>query len=153
RMQQDKVFRRDPHNLYHRIDRKGLEKVAPSFPWGDFLARLGIGGVTAVTVNDPKFYGQLARMLGTERPAALRNYMTWTLVRTYAPFLGKAFVAESFALDQVLAGTKEDMPRWRRCERQVDADLGELLGQAYVAMRFTGESKPRATELTRAVLD
>ena len=54
RAQQDEVTRRDPHAVYHRVDRAGLEtKIAPSFAWGDYLAALGIPSVTAITVNDP----------------------------------------------------------------------------------------------------
>ncbi|MFO0750450.1 MAG: M13 family metallopeptidase N-terminal domain-containing protein [Myxococcota bacterium] len=32
RLHQDEVFRRDPHHIYHRVDRGGLEKAAPAFP-------------------------------------------------------------------------------------------------------------------------
>jgi predicted metalloendopeptidase len=151
--QQDKVVRREPHNVYHRVERKGLEAAAASFPWGEYLARVGIPTVTAITVNEPSYYVEVARMLQSERPAALRHYLSLTLARRMAPHLGRAFVAEDFALQQVLSGVKEDMPRWRRCVRQVDSDLGELLGQAYVEVAFGGPSKQRAAELTRALLD
>jgi predicted metalloendopeptidase len=36
--------------------------------------------------------------------------------------------------------------------QRVDRDLGELLAQPYVAAKFGGEARPRAVELTRAVL-
>src|SRR5262249_1645632 len=68
RAQQDKVVRRDPHNVYHRIDKKGLEAVAGSFPWGAYLARMGIPTVTAITVNEPKYVAQAARMIASEKP-------------------------------------------------------------------------------------
>ncbi|HEY0991082.1 MAG TPA: M13 family metallopeptidase N-terminal domain-containing protein, partial [Kofleriaceae bacterium] len=74
RMQQDDVVRRNPHAVYHRVDRAGLEgKIAPSFPWGDYLKALGIPGVTAITVNDPGYYTAVAAMLRNEKPAALRS--------------------------------------------------------------------------------
>src|SRR5262249_2992980 len=111
RGQQDKVTRRDPHNIYHRIDLKGLEAKAASFPWKASRAPLGTPTVTPIPVTDPKYSAEAARMLGTEKPAALRHYLAWTLVRTVAPQLGKAFVAEDFALDHVLNGTQEMMPR------------------------------------------
>src|SRR5262249_50282228 len=50
KLHQDQVVRRDPHNMYHKVDRAGLEKAAPSFPWGAYFERLGLGGITAVTV-------------------------------------------------------------------------------------------------------
>ncbi len=153
RLQQDEVVRRDPHAVYHRVDRTGLEgKIAPSFPWGDYLAALGIPGVTAITVNDPAYYTAITRLLQTEKPAALRTYLTEVLLRRSADNLGKAWVDEAFTMRKALTGVKELPPRWRRCLRDVDRDLGELLGQSYVKARFAGDAKARAVDLTRSVL-
>jgi putative endopeptidase len=153
KLQQDEVVRRDPHAIYHRVDLEGLtKKIAPSFPWADYLKTLGIGDVTAISVNDPKYYAAVAGLLKTEKPAALRDYLTWTLLRESANDLGKAWVDESFTMQKELSGVKELPPRWRRCVRRVDADLGELLGQSYVKARFAGDSKSRAVDLTKAVL-
>ena len=150
--QQDKVFRRDPHHVYHRIDRKGLEQAAAGFPWGTLLDRLGIGSVTAITANDPKYYTAITRIIAREKPLALRNYLTWTLMSGLASALSRRFVEEEFAFEKVVTGMKQLPPRWRRCYQDVDRDLGQLLGQSYVAQRFAGQSKARAVELTRAVL-
>src|ERR1043165_9667768 len=153
KLQQDDVVRRDPHAVYHRVDRAGLEgKIAPSFPWGDYLAALGIAKVTAISVNDPGYYTAVAALLRTEKPAALRSYLTEVLLRRSADNLGKAWVDEAFTMRKALSGVKELPPRWRRCLRNVDRDLGELLGQSYVKARFAGDAKARAVELTRAVL-
>jgi predicted metalloendopeptidase len=153
RLQQDEVVRRDPHAVYHRVDRTGLEtKIAPSFPWGDYLKALGIPNVTAITVNDPAYYTRVAALLASEKPAALRNYMTSAAMDDMASVLGKAWVDEAFTMRKALQGVKELPPRWRRCLHRVDSDLGELLGQSYVKARFAGEAKARAVELTKAVL-
>ena len=151
--QQDEVVRRDPHAVYHRVDRDGLEKkVAPTFPWGDFLTALKIGSVTAISVNDPKYYTVVAKMIAGESPQALRDYLTWTVLSESANDLGKAWVDEAFTMQKELHGVKELPPRWRRCVHRTDADLGELLGQSYVQARFAGDSKLRATDLTKEVL-
>lgn len=153
KLQQDQVFRCDPHNIYHRVELAGLtNKIAPSFPWADYLRTLGIPNVTAISVNDPKYFTAVAAMLKTEKPAALRDYLTWTVLRHSANELGKAWVDEAFTMQKELSGVKELPPRWRRCVRRVDNDLGELLGQSYVKARFAGDSKSRAVDLTKAVL-
>jgi putative endopeptidase len=153
KVQQDQVLRRDPHAVYHRVEREGLEtQVAPSFPWGEYLKQLGIRAVTQISVNDPKYITATAALLQSEKPQVLRDYLTWTVLRSSAPNLGKAWVDESFSMDKLLSGVKELPPRWRRCIRRVDVDLGELLGQLYVKARFAGDSKLRAVELTKAVL-
>ncbi|MGE0545916.1 MAG: M13 family metallopeptidase [Kofleriaceae bacterium] len=154
RAQQSEVTRRDPHKVYHRIDRAGLEtKVAPSFPWGDYLAKLDIPKVTAITVHDPRYYTTVTKLLQTESAAAVRHYLTWTLLRSAANTLSKPWVDEAFTMKRELSGVKELPPRWRRCVQRADDDLGELLGQSYVAKRFAGDSKARAVELTKAVID
>src|SRR5262249_8327101 len=84
--------------------------------------------------------------------AALRNYLTWTLLHATAADLNKAFVDEDFKLAQALTGIKALPPRWRRCVDQADHDLGQLLAQPYVAARFAGDSKQRAVGLTKAAL-
>jgi putative endopeptidase len=151
KVQQDVVTRRNPRAIYHRIDRKGLEKAAPTFPWGDYFAALGIPDVTAISAHDPKYYGKVAALLKKEKPAALRHYLQWRLISGVAEDLGKAWRDEKFAMLQVLTGIKEQPPRWRTCIGAVDEDLGELLGQPYVAKNFAGSSKQDAIDLTKAV--
>jgi len=152
KIQQDQVLRRDPHAVYHRIERKGLEKVAAGFPWGEYLKRLGIADVTAISANDPKYYGKVVALMKKERPAALQHYLQWMLIHAVAEDLGKAWRDEDFVLQQILSGVKEQPPRWRTCIEAVDEDLGELLGQPYVAAKFGGSSKQEAIDLTKAIL-
>jgi putative endopeptidase len=66
--QQDQVLRRDPHAVYHRIERAGLVRAAPGFPWDTYLASIGIPTVTAITVHDPKYYREVANLLSSIPP-------------------------------------------------------------------------------------
>src|SRR5664279_3561263 len=123
KLSQDDVTRRDPHAIYHRVERVGLEKAAPSFPWGDYLAKQGIGTVTQITVNDPKYYTGIAKLITSEKPAALQAYLTWNVLRDTASDLSKAWVDEEFTMEKELSGLKELPPRWRRCVHHVDSEL------------------------------
>jgi putative endopeptidase len=152
RLHQDKITRRDPRAVYHRIDRAGLDKLAPAFPWKDYLVGLGIPDVTAISVHDPAYYPAVVKLIHKEKPAALRHYLTWTVLTTLAEHLDDRFVAEDFTLTQALRGVKELPPRWRRCVDRVDADLGELLAQPYVDARFGPGSKQVAIELIHEVM-
>ena len=150
-IEQDKVTRRDPHAVYHRIERKGLAKAAPHIAWDDYFTALGIAEVTAVTVNDPKYFTGIDKLLRTEKPAVLAHYLRAHVLERAAEHLGKAFVDEDFTMRQAMTGQKQLEPRWRRCTRRVDEDLGELLGQPYVAARFAGDSKQKAIDLVESV--
>jgi putative endopeptidase len=48
---------------------------------------------------------------------------------------------------QTLSGQKEIQPRWQRCVRAADANVGELLGQEYVKRAFSPEAKAKMNEL------
>ena len=152
KLHMDEVTHRDPHATYHRVERAGLDKDARGFPWGAYLAGLGIPDVTAITVHDPAYYPAIVKLIAGEKPAALRDYLTWAVLRDSADALGHDFVAESFAMQAQLTGAKELAPRWRRCVHFTDGALGELLAQSYVRAKFGGDAKARAVELTKNVL-
>ena len=62
--------------------------------------------------------------------------------------LPKAFVEEDFDFyGKTLRGAKELRPRWKRCVQYTDNDLGEALGQAYVAETFPPEAKAHTLKM------
>ena len=141
RLAQDKVVRRDPDAIYHKVDKAGLVKLAKSFPWQSYFAGLGFPGLEAITINSPEYFQGMTQLLAKEKPASLRTYLSWKVLEHEAPRLTKAFVQERFELARVLVGIEKPEPRWRRCVASADNALGEILGRAYVERRFDGESK------------
>ncbi len=62
-----------------------------------------------------------------------------------ASFLPAAFVNANFDFySRYLRGVKEMAPRWKRCVRRVDGDLGEALGQVFVDKTFAPSTKQSA---------
>jgi predicted metalloendopeptidase len=151
RLQQDKVVRRDPYKVYHRVDRAGLPGIAKTFPWDAYFAGLGFPGIQAISVNDPAYFTGIDALMHEEKPAAWRHYLAWHVTRAKAKLLSRPFVDEVFAMRQKLTGQKEIEPRWKRCVRGVDGALGELLAQPYVAAKFAGDSKARAKDLVTSI--
>jgi predicted metalloendopeptidase len=64
-------------------------------------------------------------------------------------WLSTPFVQEDFAFSARFSGAKQLLPRWKRCLREADGDIGEALGEAYVAKAFS----PAARSQARAVID
>jgi predicted metalloendopeptidase len=61
-------------------------------------------------------------------------------------------VDENFAFfAHTLAGAEKQQPRWRRCVRAADRDLGDALGQAYVDRAFPPDSKARTIQMVHAI--
>jgi len=116
RIAQDKVKRRDPHAVYHRVERAGLKKAAPGFPWDDYFDQLGLAAVTQITVNDPKYFTGVDKLLRAEKLPAIKHYLAWTLLRTSSQHLSKPFVDEDFTTSGQ-TGFKRVFhePRSRKC--------------------------------------
>src|SRR5205807_10366448 len=50
-----------------------------------------------------------------------------------------------------MGGQKELQPRWKRCVRLVDRDLGEALGQIYVEKTFGPDGKQRTLKMVQEI--
>ena len=139
---------RDPVSNYHRRTFAELEREAPAFPWHAWAEGLGVPALDAVVLNHPPYVAAMAAEFGARPAAQWRTYLRWQLVRAYAPYLPAAFEDESFRFNEtVLRGTPQPEPRWRRAARAVDGEIGDTLGQLYVARYFPPEAKVRMTEM------
>lgn len=145
------VERRDPQGLYNKLDRAGLSKLVPSFPWDGYFKAMGLANISEVNITSPKFFEGVNALFGSIKPEVWRNYLAWTIVRSMEWTLPKKFIEESFKLAQVLMGYKELPPRWKLCVTATDTAMGELLGQAYVKVAFAGESKTAAENMVREI--
>lgn len=147
-----RVERRDPHKQLHKMNRAGLRKLTPAFDWDAYLSGLGVAGLDAFNVTEPKFYKAVDQQLRTRSLGELKTYLRWHLVHENAPYLSSAFVDENFAFyGRTLRGTQQLKARWKRCVALVDEQLGEALGQEFVARVFTPEMKARTVEMTARI--
>jgi len=147
-----RVEQRDPHNLFHKMDRKGLQTLTPGFDWDTYLKTIGLPAVDTFNVTQPAFYKELDRQLATNSLDDIKTYLRWHIAHANAPFLSSKFVDEDFDFySRTLRGVEEQPPRWKRCVRQVDGFLGEALGQEFVNRTFTAETKKSTLLMTRQI--
>jgi putative endopeptidase len=148
------VERRDPQNLYHKMTTQQLGALSPSFQWQTYLVKVGLPSVETLNVETPGFFETLEKELKKENLAGWKTYLRWHLINANAPFLSSDFVNEDFNFyGKTLQGAQELEPRWKRCVRYVDNDLGEALGQAYVERTFSSEAKQRAQKMVKEIED
>ena len=107
----DKVERRDPNKIYHRIDRAALKKMAPYFPWDTYFTEVGAPSVQEINVLVPQFFKDLSKTVGnvTNIPDE-KVYLRWKVLEAAADSLGKPFVEERFRLTKALTGAKAILP-------------------------------------------
>jgi len=147
---QTEVERRDPKNVYHRMPQAGLKTLAPSFPWEEYFTAVGLAGKGDVNVTAPDFFKEMGQMISAQPIANWKTYLRWHLINSAASSLSTPFVDEDFHFKgMILTGTKEILPRWKRCVRFTDHALGEALGQMYVKKAFPPEAKTRALTMVK----
>ena len=134
----------DPKAIYNKIDRAGLEKIAPQLGWAAYFAALGRPDLKDVSADAPGFLTAAGKLLSSERPAAWRSYLEWNVVRSTAPLLSKIFVDLDFEMARLDSGVAEPRPRAKRCVAATDDAMGEYLAQPYVASHMTPAARDAA---------
>jgi len=148
----DRVSRRDPAKVYHKLGRDEVAALTPAFSWDRYLAALAAPPVASLNVSEPDFLRAVETLLRSTTVAGLQAYLRWHLLHATAPWLPSAFVGEDFAFfDKTLGGAQQLRPRWKRCVEVTDGALGEALGREYVARWFNPEAKRRTVALVDEV--
>jgi putative endopeptidase len=141
---------RNPQLNYHMMTLVQLADLTPHLSWPDYFKQVGAPSVTQVDIAQPDAFKAVDAALASVSIADWKIYLRWHLIRNAAPTLSAKFVNENFDFyGRQLSGTKEILPRWRRCVQATDGELGEALGQFYVERYFPPEAKARALELVQ----
>jgi putative endopeptidase len=151
--QMDNVARRDPKNLNNKMSLEQVQALTPSFEWKHYIEVVGAPPSSPhYIVASPQFFRSLEPLIQQHSVDDWKVYLRWHLVHGSAPYLRKAFVDENWNFyAHTLQGARQQLPRWRRCVRAADRDLGMALGQAYVAAAFPPESKQRTVSMVHDI--
>jgi putative endopeptidase len=150
----DRVERREPEKIYHKLSSQDWQALTPSFSFTAYLNGLGTPAFTSLNVATPDFYKALDAQLKSVNLDDLKTYLRWHLVHSQVQALPKAFVDEDFNFyGKTLQGTKELRARWKRCVAAADGDLGEALGQVFVEKYYPPEARDRTLKMVKQLED
>ncbi|HUD64606.1 MAG TPA: M13 family metallopeptidase [Candidatus Sulfotelmatobacter sp.] len=148
----DRVARRDPTKVYHKMSVEELQALSPAFEWSKFIPEVGLTHVTSLDVSEPEYIRQFQTILTSSSLDDIKVYLRWHVMSAQTLYLPSNIDKESFHFyGQVLAGQQEQQARWRRCVNATDNDLGEALGEAYVERTFGAEGKERTLQMVNAL--
>lgn len=148
----DRVSRRDPEKVYHKMTRQELEALDPAFRWTEYLRDAGAPPFASINVAWPDFFKTVNTAIRNDSLADWKIYLTWHLLHSEAPLLPEPFVEENFNFyGKILTGATEIRPRWKRCVSLADEQLGEALGKKYVERTFGAEGKERTLKMVNAL--
>ena len=147
-----RVERRDPYKMWHRTQLADLQKLTPTFSWQAYLDGVGSPKVADLNVTEPKFFERVERMLNETSLADWRTYLSWQILNGRSNHLTEAFRNATFDFySKTLRGVETMPARWKTCVSGVDRDLGEALGQVFVAKAFSPEIKASTIDMTQRI--
>jgi len=141
---------RDRLANYNKMPVSELAAKFPAFPLADYLSARGIAGPAAaeIIVGQPKFFEGLQALLVARPLPEWKTYLRYKVLRDAGPQLTAAVEAEIFSFyGTELLGTPVMEPRWQRAAAVVDSQIGEALGQLYVAQYYPPEARARMAEM------
>ena len=148
-----RVELRDPEKNYNLMTLAEAKTLTPDWSWEGYLHAVAAPPVEQINVRQPEFFKEMNQELDSVAIPDWKIYLRWHLIHATAPGLPEAFVEENFDFyDRKLSGTKEILPRWKRCVQSTDRSLGEALGQVYVEKYFPPAAKARAREMVNNLL-
>jgi endothelin-converting enzyme/putative endopeptidase len=148
----DRVARRDPEKLYHKMPVKDLVAMDPGFDWPKFFQSAGAPRFQSLNVDVPDFVKALDATLTATSLDDLKSYLTWTLLKDTAQVLPASFEQENFNFySKTLRGIKEMRPRWKRCVDLTDSQLPDALGRKFVEQTLGPEGTRRTQEMVTEI--
>jgi endothelin-converting enzyme/putative endopeptidase len=148
----DRVLRRDPAARDHRMSTAQIAGMAPNLDFPRYFAALPAPEFQGLNVANPAFFVDLNNLLDSVPLADWKTYLRWRLLSSTAALLPAAFVNEQFDFDnRFMGGARELEPRWLRCVKHTDSELGEALGQLYVERSFGAGSRAHTLEMVTGI--
>jgi endothelin-converting enzyme/putative endopeptidase len=139
---------RDPVATYNPMTRAQLTKLAPEFDWDAVLARIGLGKQPIVDVGQPSAVAAAGKRIGDVSLETWKAWMTFRFISDHAAYLPKAYDQARFNFySKTLNDVPEQRARWKRGMALLDQDLGEAVGQLYVAKHWSSATDAQAKEL------
>lgn len=112
------------------------------------------GALDTVVVREPSFLEGLGALLIQEHLEAWRDWLSWNIIHSAAPFLPAAFVSENFDFyGRTLTGTPEQRERWKRGVSLVEGSMGEAVGRVYVQRHFPERAKAEMDVLVANLIE
>ena len=145
--------RRDPQNLNHPTNVAAMDKMLTHFNLNDYVEAAHAPASGKANDMEPKFFAEFNALLADTPLDQIRTYLRWHLIHAYAgTSMPEAFETETWNFyAHILNGAEKQQERWKRCTTRVDREMGEALGQVYVAKYFPPEAKQHALEMTLAI--
>jgi putative endopeptidase len=134
---------RNPYASYHKMPVADLAKYTGDLDWPALFRGVGRPGLDSRSTSSSRISSRPSPRSSQDGAGGrLAGLPSLAPGDTTSPYLSEPFVQENFHFySEILTGTTKMLPRWKRVVAEVDGDVGEALGQLYVAEYFPPEAK------------
>ena len=148
----DKNDSSDATKVYNNMTLAELEKAAPGFDWATFVRGIGVKE-DALLVSQPSAFTGEAKLIADAPIGVLRDALLVRSLDGFSDVLPDAVAQEAFSFyGTALSGTPQMQERWKRAVDFTTGNLGEAVGQDYVAKYFPPETKAEMDKLVKNVI-
>jgi putative endopeptidase len=150
--------RRNVDKTYNPMTVSQLGQFAAQFPWQAYLGAAGVPlqsphGERQLIVAEKSAFPKLAAIFAETPVTVWRDYLTIHYLHGVAAELPKRIDEANFAFyGKVIDGNQKQLDRATRAVHLIDDNLGEALGQLYVARYFPPAAKAKAEQLVANLL-
>jgi len=143
---------RDIAQRYRPIDIDAADRATPHFRWSTFFRELGIEPPERISMAMPAFFAAMNDALATVPVAIWRAYLMHHTADDAARYVGGNLAAQHHVFHgEMLRGQRIATPRWKRVLETIDAEVGEAMGELYVARSFEPAAKGQVAALCEAL--
>lgn len=154
KLSMDRITMRRTENVYHKLSWADLNKLTSEIEWTQHAATIGIPKCDSLLVGQPEFFKGLNTLIGKEPLDKWKVFMKWQIIQDLGGYTSDAVGQELFNFQgTALNGIKVRKPRWERVWRTIEENLGEALGELYVAKAFKPEAKERMMKMVKNLQD
>ena len=145
---------RNIQKIYNPMSAEQLAALAPEMNWALMFDNLGLTSVPTFLVAQPSAIDKEAEIFAAADPAFLKDWLAFHFINANAQYLSSEFDVANFEFfSKTLRGIPEQRERWKRGINQIDASLGEAVGQIYVDRHFPPENKAAMDALVKNLID
>lgn len=143
---------RDPEANYNKMP---LAKFGEQYPALGLEAQMNAAGVDSKLIEDiivgqPDFMAAADKVVAALTVDEYRDYLEWNQIVAAANYLSEDIAAANFEFfGKKLTGTKEMHPLWKRVTKQIENQMGQVMGKMYVEHYFPASSKERMEKLVK----
>jgi putative endopeptidase len=148
----DKNDSSDATKVYNKMTIADLAAAAPGFDWATFVRGIGVNE-DSLLVSQPSAFTGEAKLIADAPIGVIRDLLIVRSLDGFSGVLPDAVAKEAFAFyGTALSGTPQMQERWKRAVDFTTGNMGEAVGQDYVARYFPPETKAAMDQLVKNVL-